>query len=55
MNKPTYEELENHIEILKNETIEGLKKTNNLYTDLVNSIPKMFKIIELIFTKMEKP
>ena len=43
MNKPTFEELENKIATQKT-TIERLKKRSDQYSDLVSSIPKIFKI-----------
>ena len=53
MNKPTYEELENQIATQKT-TIEHLKGRKKQYTDLLNSTPKMFKIIELIYDENGK-
>jgi len=53
MNKPTYEELENQI-LAQKTTIEHLKGSKKQYNDLVSSIPKMFKIIELIYDENGK-
>ena len=53
MNKPTYEELENQI-LAQKTTIEHLKGSKKQYNDLVNSTPKMFKIIELIYDENGK-
>ena len=53
MNKPTFEELENKIATQKT-TIKRLKKRSDQYSDLVSSIPKMFKIIELIYDENGK-
>ena len=53
MNKPTYQELENQI-LAQKTTIEHLKERKKQYTDLLNSTPKMFKIIELIYDENGK-
>ena len=53
MNKPTYEELENQI-LAQKTTIEHLKGSKKQYNDLVSSIPKMLKIIELIYDENGK-
>ena len=53
MNKPTYQELENQI-LAQKITIEHLKESKKQYNNLVNSTPKMFKIIELIYDENGK-
>ncbi|MDB9873793.1 response regulator [Flavobacteriaceae bacterium] len=53
MNKPTYQELENQI-LAQKITIEHLKESKKQYSVIVNSIPKMFKIIELIYDETGK-
>ena len=53
MKKPSYEELESQI-IAQKTTIDYLNGKTKEYNDLVNSTPKMFKIIELIFDKNGK-
>ena len=53
MNKPTYGELENQI-LAQKITIEHLKASKKQYNDLVNSTPKIFKIIELIYDENGK-
>ena len=47
MAKPTYQELEEQI-ISQNESIECLKKFKRLFNEVYDSVPKMFKFIELI-------
>ena len=47
MAKPTYQELEEQI-ISQNESIECLKKFKRLFNEVYDSVPKMFKLIELI-------
>ena len=53
MNKPTYGELENQI-LAQKITIEHLKASKKQYNDLVNTTPKIFKIIELIYDENGK-
>lgn len=53
MKKPSYEELESQI-LAQKTTIDYLNGKTKEYNDLVNSTPKMFKIIELIFDKNGK-
>jgi len=52
-NKPTYQELENQILVQKT-SIDSFKEKEKEYNDFVNSIPKMFKIIELIYDENGK-
>ena len=53
MKKPSYEELESQI-LAQKTTIDYLNGKTKEYNALVNSTPKMFKIIELIFDKNGK-
>lgn len=53
MQKPNYKALEKQIKSLKGK-IKGLNESKNDFNALIYNIPKMFKIIELIYDKSGK-
>ena len=50
MQKPSYKELEKQNELLN----KGNLKLENQFNDFFENIPKMFKIVELIYDKKGK-
>ena len=54
MQKPNYKALEKQIKSLKG-NIKGLNESKNDFNALIYNIPKMFKIIELIYDESGKP
>ena len=53
MQKPSYKDLEKQIKTLKG-NIKGLNESKNDFNALIYNIPKMFKIIELIYDESGK-
>ena len=54
MQKPSYKELEKQNELLNKSNLKLENQLKNQFNDLIENIPKMFKIVELIYDKKGK-
>ena len=54
MQKPSYKELEKQNELLNKSNLKLENQLKNQFNDLIENIPKMFKIVELIYDKKER-